>query len=62
MSRLKKEALEQGFQARGPLDAFVLPANISEIDIIINFEQIYLIIRDFLVVCPRKPFSLQTAD
>ncbi len=32
--------LNQGSQARSPLDAFVRPANISKIDNIINFEQI----------------------
>jgi hypothetical protein len=38
--RLKNTALEQGSQARGPPDAFMRPTNISQIDNIINFDQI----------------------
>ncbi len=50
--------IEQGSQTRGPPNACVWPVNISKIDKIIYFDQIYLNLRAFLVNCgPQKLFS-----
>ncbi len=50
--------IDQGSQTRGPPDAFVRPASISKTENIVNFDQIQLILRAFLVNCgPQELFS-----
>jgi hypothetical protein len=39
LTSFMNDPLSQGSQARGPPDAYVRPANISKMNIIINFEQ-----------------------